>query len=202
MSKEKAVKLVPFILGLAGFGLICLGLLRHPGVWKEAFVSIGQALLGTGIVGYFIDRVARKEFIKGVAHEALGYILGRNLPFALKRHIDAIINTTYVREMYRQVYTLSRIDEAHVRLAIETSFVVRNYAAVPVPYLTGLEVYEHEQPKFIQLTCYSQHNDEKCYVLSGTELEVKSDRVGVRRAEGKQVNLQAAEKENSAYNFV
>jgi len=70
------------------------------------------------------------------------------------------------------------------------------------PYLTYVDVEEKDLPKFTQLTCYSHQNNEKRYALRGTELEVQSGRDGVRRAQGKQVRLQAAGKENSAYCFV
>jgi hypothetical protein len=169
---------------------------------KETIVAIGQSLLGTGIVGYFIDRAAREEFIKKAAREAIGYIIGKNLPFALQRQIDAIVNTNFVREEFRRIYVLQRLNESHVRLVVETGFVVRNYSADPVSYLTSIDIEEKEHPKFTQLTCYSQHNNEKRYVLQGAELDAPSGRDGVRRAQGKQVKLQAAGSENSAYCFV
>jgi hypothetical protein len=202
MNKVNAIKIFPIILGLAGLGLIWIGPRYFNSIVKETIVAIGQSLLGTGIVGYFIDRAAREEFIKKAAREAIGYIIGKNLPFALQRQIDAIVNTNFVREEFRRIYVLQRLNESQVRLVVETGFVVRNYSADPVSYLTSIDIEEKEHPKFTQLTCYSQHNNEKRYVLQGAELDAPSGRDGVRRAQGKQVKLQAAGSENSAYCFV
>jgi hypothetical protein len=136
------------------FGAVFLiGLLLriyYPACWfaPDAFHTLSDAFMVSGIVGFLVDVFAYKILMEKVSEDIAQRLVGRYLPTEVQAHIQKITATERVWSNYVKRYSLSLLGDKML-VSAEVSFEVRNYSGIATDYSPLISEESFYQPKFL-----------------------------------------------------
>jgi len=125
--------------------------------FEELLVPVGQALIVGALVGVTVDASARLQFIKDVAKDGLGYILGHDLSPVMQAQLKELILDRILRRNVRMRFSLTGVagQPQQYSLVVHLEFDLLNLSLEPVDFEPRLEEEAHEQVKVLYVACDS-----------------------------------------------
>lgn len=183
LSRTTITLFVFFVLGIA---LIYIS--QSQNIGKDYIIPIGQALIGSTLIGILIDIGARQQFLKKASQEIFGYLVGQFFPREARDFINSFVRTEIILSALEYHYVFNKLQDDQVKMDVRVDYEVRNYSGRKVQYIPKLQIEESESPEIFLLSC--NLGEESKYVLKGEELTPLFEREGVRAVMGKQITLE------------
>jgi uncharacterized protein YbjT (DUF2867 family) len=83
-----------FVFFVLGIALIYIS--QSQNIGKDYIVPIGQALIGSTLIGLLIEIGARQQFLKKASQEIFGYLVGQFFPREVRDFINSFVRTEII----------------------------------------------------------------------------------------------------------
>lgn len=168
-------------------GIVLIYISQSQNIGRDYITPIGQALIGSTLIGILIDISARQQFLKKASQEIFGYLVGQFFPREVRDFINNFIRTEIIVNAFECHYIFSKLEYNQVKIDIRIDYEVKNYGGRKIRYTPTLQIEENDSPE-IYLLSYG-FDEESKYVLKYEELTPLLNRKDVKGVEGKAIML-------------
>lgn len=168
-------------------GIVLIYISQSQNLGKDYITPIGQALIGSTLIGILIDISARQQFLKKASQEIFGYLVGQFFPREVRDFINNFVRTEIIINAFDCHYTFNKIEGDQVKIDVRIDYEVKNYSGRKIRYTPKLQIEENDSPEIYLLSC--GFDEKSKYVLKDGELTPLLNRKDVKGVEGKQIML-------------
>lgn len=180
-------QLLLWVMTVIGFLLVATSQFITYEWLKNLTTPVGQALFASGVVGWLVDRLVRERFLREVARNVYGYLLGPYFPLPAKEFINDFIKTELILTDYQCSYEFSIANDGNLHITVSVEYNVRNHGVNTKPYRPKLQIFKNENPEILQLTCYTDMTNK--YSIGPAEISSPSERPNVSTFLGREASL-------------